>query len=323
MISIDTMNFKNLDLNLLRVLDALLETGSTTTAGQRIGLSQPAVSAALGRLRHALDDPLFVRQGRQLVPTDYAAGIASQLHQLLDNAELLLNGPKVFDLASAKQEFRIAGSDFFAELVSVNLVAYLQNNAPGICVRIVNPSGCDAVSALENEEIDLSILPATDFPDWIEHQPLRHTEFSLIASAGNSRLAAAGLSPGDTVPLDLFCEMSHAAFSPDGENCIGDALLAKLGRSRHVAISLPVFTGVHAAVGKSDLIALAPSIIARWFRDRYDLEFYQPPMYVPPIRISMIWHERSTTNPAHVWLRSVIAGFLKRNGENSSDRVAA
>lgn len=323
MLFINFMNFKNLDLNLLRVLDALLDTRSTTTAGQRIGLSQPAVSAALGRLRHALDDPLFVRQGRQLVPTDYAASIEPQLHKLLDDAETLLNGPKVFDPASAERVFRVTGSDFFAELVSANLAGYLHENAPGISVRIIHPTGGDAVGALESEEIDLALLPRGEFPDWIECEPVNHSGFSLIASAGNSRLAAAGISHGDTVPLDLYCEMSHAAYSPDGRGCIGDLVLSKIGRCRHVAMTLPVFTGVHAAVGKSDLIALVPSIVANCYCDRYNLVIYQPPIYVPPIEISMIWHERSTTNPAHVWLRSVLVGFLSRIREELSIQEVA
>ena len=111
------MNFATLDLNLLRVLDAVLREGSTTKAGERLGLTQSAVSNALNRLRGALNDPLFVRQGNQLVPTDFAASIEDGLRQELARLEGLLSPAVEFDPLQAKGTFKIAASDFFAELL--------------------------------------------------------------------------------------------------------------------------------------------------------------------------------------------------------------
>jgi len=159
------MNFKSLDLNLLRVLDALLETGSTTKAGQRIGLSQPAVSAALGRLRHSLGDPLFVIQGRKLVPTDYAAALAGPLRDVLSNTEALLAGPKNFDPANSHDTFRVSGSDFYAELLVAKLAIRLQTQAPNMSVHIFTPVSDNPTEALEREELHLGVVPRSDFPD--------------------------------------------------------------------------------------------------------------------------------------------------------------
>ena len=103
------MNLLSFDLNLLRVLDALLETQSTTAAADRVGLSQPAVSAALKRLRYSLDDPLFVREGQRLVPTNFAQSLALPLRQTLDQLQSLLSGAESFDPARANRTFRIAG----------------------------------------------------------------------------------------------------------------------------------------------------------------------------------------------------------------------
>ena len=111
------MNFATFDLNLMRVLDALLHEGSTVRAGEKLHLSQSAVSGALSRLRHALDDDLFVRRGNRLVPTDYAAALALPLREELERLENLLSRPKRFDPARAQEVFRISGSDFFAEIL--------------------------------------------------------------------------------------------------------------------------------------------------------------------------------------------------------------
>lgn len=107
------VNFVTFDLNLLRVLDALLREGSTVKAGNRLGMSQPAVSSALSRLRHSLGDELFLRQGQGILPTDYARSLATPLREQLDRLEALLTGPGGFDPATAELIFRIAGSDFF------------------------------------------------------------------------------------------------------------------------------------------------------------------------------------------------------------------
>lgn len=110
-------NLNSFDMNLLRVLDALLETSSTTDAGRRVGLSQPAVSAALARLRDALGDPLFVRQGRRLIATDFARTLRDPLRRLLEDTEQLLTGNAAFDPTTSKDTFRLSGSDFYATLL--------------------------------------------------------------------------------------------------------------------------------------------------------------------------------------------------------------
>ena len=114
------MNYRNLDLNLLRVLDALITEGSTVSAGDKIGLSQPAVSAALGRLRRSLGDPLFVRSGTGLEPTDYAMAIAGPVAIALEQLETALE-PASFDPATAKTDYVIVSNDFFASLLMPRL----------------------------------------------------------------------------------------------------------------------------------------------------------------------------------------------------------
>jgi len=305
------MNLSAFDLNLLRVLDALLATSSPTEAGRRVGLSQPAVSAALGRLRAALDDTLFVRQGRRLVPTAYAEGLRDPLRALLEETEQLLSGGQRFDPATARESFRVSGSDFYAELLMPKLAEQLSRAAPGIRVHMVDLVPDNHVQSIERYNVDLAILPETAFPAWIDRRRAHGSRFVTIARKGHPRLARAGIAPGAVIPVDLFCDLQHAVFSPEGRpRAMGDAALARVGRERRVAMTLPVFSGVYHAVSQSDLIALIPHQLAERMAPRIGLEIYRPPMPVPPVSIMMAWHRRASHAPAHRWLRGQIAGIL-------------
>lgn len=305
------MNFAALDLNLLRVLDALLREGSTVRAGARVGLSQPAVSAALGRLRHALGDPLFVRQGQGLEPTDYARALELPLREALEGLESLLAGPMRFDPASATETFRISGSDFFAEMLMPQLADLLSRQAPGMRVQLLDLVPDSYVDTLQRYEVDIALIPATELPDWIEQREVFLSGFSVIAARGHPRLERAGLAPGAVIPIDLFCDLGHVLFSPEGRvAAMGDAALARVGRQRRVVMTLPVFSGVCRAVQESDRVALIPSQLAHHLAPRLGLAVYRPPMPIAPARICMVWHRRSTGNPAHRWLRDTVAGLL-------------
>lgn len=305
------MNLSGFDLNLLRVLDALLRESSTVRAGQRIGLSQPAVSAALGRMRHALGDPLFVRQGQRIVPTEVARALAVPLREILDRTELLIAGPGAFDPAQAEMSFTIAGSDFFAELLMPKLAVRMARDAPRIRVQLVELVPRDYVATLDQQTVDLVLLPASDFPSWVDWQPVFRSSFVVIAAAGNGRLARAGVAPGAAVPIDLFCDMGHALFSPEGRtSALGDSALAALGRTRRVAVTLPSFAGVCRVVAESELIALLPRQMALAVKARLGLEIYAMPFAMAAPVIAMTWNRKSTSAPAHRWFRTCVSGLL-------------
>ncbi|MBZ0162987.1 MAG: LysR family transcriptional regulator [Notoacmeibacter sp.] len=307
------MNLLAFDLNLLRVLDALLQEQSTVKAGERVGLSQPAVSAALARLRHALGDPLFVRQGQRLVPTDYARELELPLRRIFDDLVSLLSGPHRFDPAASTQHFKISGSDFYSELLMPQLAETLSRLAPGMQVQQVDLVPDNYVNTLEDREIDLAIIPKTEYPPWVESTPVHRSNFVMIARNGHQRLQRAGIEPGTVVPIDLFCDLGHVVFSPEGNlRAMGDAALARLGRERRVVMTMPVMGGVATAIAASDLVAIMPEQLARKLAPRLGLSIYVPPMPVGPVQICMLWHKRSTSNPAHRWLRGIVSGILSR-----------
>ena len=311
MLAIDMTNLSTFDLNLLRVLDALLIEHSTVRAGERLGLSQPAVSAALKRLRLSLGDELFFRSGQKLEATEFALSLQEPLQDVLSRIEALIRAQDAFDPATAENRFRISGSDFFAEMLMPALAEYLTAHAPSLRVHLVDLVPDDRVDAMASQDVDFALLPETPLPEWAEGKPVFSSSFSVIARKAHPRTTERALAHGDVMPLDLFCELQHVLFSTEGNpKGIGDEALARIGRERNVVMTLPVFSGVYRAVASSDLIALLPSAFAHRVSKSANLNVFEPPIRIDPVRLFLIWHRRFSNSPPHQWLGSRIAELL-------------
>lgn len=307
---IGQVNFATLDLNLLRVLEALFREGSTVKAADRLAMSQSAVSGALSRLRHALGDPLFVRQGNRLIATEYAARIETGLGEELERLEALLAPPATFDPQTAEGTFRIAASDFFAELLMPPLGDLLQKSAPNLRAQLVDLVPNDYVASLEQRNANIALVPDMELPNWINREPLFHSPFHVIARKENPRVE--GLQEGEQMHMDTFCALHHVLFSPEGNlAAMGDAALRRVGKQRQVAMTVPVFSGVCRAVSESDLIALVPAQLARKVAKTFELRVFEPPMNIEPALIIGIWHKRSDNAPMATWMRSKIFELMK------------
>ncbi|MCF6219477.1 MAG: LysR family transcriptional regulator [Robiginitomaculum sp.] len=304
-------NLNAFDLNLLRVLDALLQERSTVKAGKRVGLSQPAVSAALSRLRLSLGDELFFRSGKAFEPTQFALSLEIPLRNLLAQMEELISGSDAFDPAVSDARLCISGADYFAELLMPVLTERLQATAPSMRTHLVNLVPGEPFKALTLYDVDLVLNPEMDLPGWAEHQRVLKSEFCVIARSGHPRLADAGVKPGSVIPIDLFCDINHVLFSTDGKRrAQGDVALKRVGRERRVMMTLPVFSGVYRVIAGSDMIALLPSALARHVAPSIGLDIFLPPVNVPSVQIVMAWHRRMNADPAHKWLRQQIAEIL-------------
>ncbi|SFS19009.1 LysR family transcriptional regulator [Yoonia litorea] len=305
------MNFRNFDLNLLRVLDALLLERSTVKAGHRIGLSQPAVSAALRRLREATGDALLVRSGQGMIPTDYALEIELPLRLFLGDIERLLSAHQRFDPAEADFAFKIAGSDFYGEFMLPPLVERLQRTAPNVKVQLVDLVVDSHLASLQQYSVDMAMVPKTTLPDWVEGQAVFHSDFAVVASKENARIAHAGLQPGQKVPMDLFCDLGHVLYSPQGNlKAMGDAALERVGRKRRVVMTVPTFSAVWRNVLQTDAVAILPEQLAHKIAGEAELDVFWPPVPVDRVQINMIWHKRFTGSPAHRWMRGLIAEVM-------------
>ena len=311
-------NLSNFDLNLLRVLDALLDEQSTVKAGARLGLSQPAVSGALKRLRRSLGDELFFRSGQKLEATEFALSLKAPLKHILSDVEALIGPRDAFAPATAEHSFRISGSDFFAEILMPDLAEHLAAHAPSLRVHLVNFVPDNGIGSLASHDLDFVLLPETPLPSWAEAEPVFSSSFSVIARRAHPRTNELGLGPGDTMPLDLFCELGHVLFSTEGNpKGLGDEALARIGRERQVVMTLPVFSGVYRAVAGSDLIALLPTALAHRVANSENLDVFQPPIHMDLVRLLLVWRRRFSGSLPHLWLRRQIIDLLRPVDENS------
>ena len=303
------MNLSSFDLNLLRVLNALLVDGTTTAAAKRLGLSQPAVSSALSRLRLSIGDPLFVRQGQRLQPTEFALSLRDPLATLLGDLEGLLTVKGTFDPTQETASFLISGSDYFAELLMPELASRIIATAPNVTVQLIELVPQDYLAGVRTGGVDLALVPAFALQDWAEHSHVFTSEFAVIARKAHP--ATSALKPGGTFPIDLFCSLPHISFSVEGKrHTQSDTALEKIGRSRHVAMTVADFSGVYRTVARSDLISVIPAELAAAVATEARLDVFRPPIPVGPIPIHMVWHRRSGKSPAHNWLRRTIAKTL-------------
>lgn len=307
------MNIAAFDLNLLRVFDAIMRERSVTRAGEQIGLSQPAVSAALNRLRALLDDQLFVRRGNELTPTPRAEDLALPVREALANIERALGGGRKFDPSSLQRTFTLLGADFFSSLLMPPLSDLFATEAPGVRLRFLDSGVLAMDRLLQDDAVDIVLEPHLQpQPEFISNQLLFHAPFVVVAAKSMPAIAKAKLKPGSVFPLDLFCALPQALRAKDGalEGPTDDAL-AEAGRARRVVLSLPHFYSIALAVARGRLIAVVPELYAKAFAGRLGLVQFQTPVPVDVPEIHMFWHRRHDANPAHKWLRERILQVLR------------
>lgn len=302
---IHAMDINALDLNLIRVFDSLWQERGVTRAGDRIGLSQPAVSAALNRLRHALGDQLFIRRGNTMVPTPRAEELAPRARSALEEIERMLAPGPAFDPAMLERTFTLLTSDFFSMLMMPQLAEKLHGIAPGVRIRVLDSSLGDVERILRDDQADMALERPITLPEGVAKAPLFRSPFVMAAARDDP--AVAGLTEGEMMPLAVFCKLNHAIRSVDG-SMTGqvDTALERHGQSRRVTLALPHFQAVALAVARGGMTAALPVQFARVVREPLGLRFFQPPVPIPAPDISLYWHSRHDKDAAHRWMRRLV-----------------
>lgn len=304
------MNLRNFDLNLLKVLDALLRDTSTVRAGERIGLSQPAVSAALGRLRAAFGDPLLVRDGQALRPTGFALTLVAPLQRLLEDTGHLL-ARSAFDPATATDVFRISAADFFTEMMLPDLMSRLRRAAPGVTLRCTDSISMKTNDDIREGRLDLMVLPVQAVAPWLESEPLFRSDYRIVARRNHPVLTRHRITPDRPMPMDLYCQLPHAAFQvvefqPEVEH----RLLADRGYTLRIVLSVPSFTAVWRAVAATDLVGMIPRRLTDRVAGPAGLVIYPMPFALPRAKLCQAWHPRNSTARGLMWLRGLISEIL-------------
>jgi len=299
------VDLHGIDLNLLVAFDALMAERSVTRAGARIGRTQPAMSAALSRLRSLLQDELFVRGPSGLQPTPRAQDLAEPLGHALAEIQRTLAFTQAFEARSSSATFTVGLSEHPTFVVLPRLVERLRHAAPAIDLRIRSfTARDDAVALLDAGEVDLALgVPPTTTSARILTHALFQEHFVCIVRKGH-RAAKARLD------LASFLALSHLLVSPENER-FGhvDAALAKRGLARRLALTLPQMYAAPMLIACSDLIATVMHGVVVASGHAHALRVLAPPLELDPVPFVMSWHRRNDTHPAQRWLRETVASL--------------
>ena len=295
-----TNNLRAIDLNLLVILEALLSERHLSRAALRLHMSQPAVSHALARLRHLLGDPLLLRGKGGFQPTARALALARPLAEALQNVRSVLGGA-VFDAASTQRMFRLAMSDYGAAQVLPALLRRLRTDAPGIDLAISYASRPAMLAALQDGEIDLALGVFAQLPQQLHSDLLFEETFTCAMDPAN-------LAPGQVLNLETYLARPHVLVASTDGGMAGevDAALAKLGRTRRVAVRLPHWTVAPALIRGTDLV-LTVARRAVQGHDHHGLMLQAPPFAIAPFAFELVRHQRTDGDAGIAWLRAAIA----------------
>jgi DNA-binding transcriptional LysR family regulator len=302
---ISERNLRSVDLNLLVVFDALMVERNVTRAAERNGLSQPAVSKALNRLRGLFDDPLFVRRDHGMQPTARALELAGPIHGALADISRTLKLPTEFEPSTATATIKVATIDLYHTKLLPSLVRHLRQHAPGVDVQ-VRATDCSRLHGqLVSGDIDIAFAPLGSKASGLRAEPLWNDRLVMLVAADNPvRLPMTIEAYAAAAHL---VDAGHVQVSADGVGAsVVDAILAARGLRRRIALVLPHSAGIPFVVAATDLIATLPSRIVKGLVPMANVRMLTPPL--PEVEVSphMFWHPRNDAEPLQVWLRAAI-----------------
>lgn len=287
-----------LDLNLLTALDALLEEGSVAGAAARLHVTAPAMSRSLGRIRKATGDQILVRTGRSMVPTTRALAMRAEVHALVQQAHHLLSARQELDLAALDRVFTVRWHDALTAACGTALISAVQEQAPGVRLRLPAEPGTDDAE-LRRGEVDLeSSSSAPTRPD-IRHRLL-----------GSDRLVVA-VRPGHPLvkgPLSIerYAAAAHLTVSRRGSlRDPIDSALTTHGLERRVVAAGPTAAFALRLARDTDLVVTVPEAVTRAAREQLGLVVLPLPLRVPEVPLYLLWHQRYDDDRAHAWLRDL------------------
>lgn len=315
------MNFRTLDLNLLRVFDEVMAAKNITRAAETLAMTQPAVSNALRRLRDALGDELVTRSGYGITPTPRAIALWPTVREALTSLQVSIS-PDRFAPATAKLSFVLAMADATAAVLVPGLIGHLEADAPQVNLRLVPLTTRDPRALLDAGEIDLAIgfFPAavasigmqtmqTGAPDSFAHTQLYSGEYVCVMRRDHPLAANLAEHP---LTLNAFCAAKHLLVSFSGRPFgFIDEALAAVNRTRRIVLTVNQFFTAGRVVANSDLLTVLPRhfLASTGMSDEFavaDLPFSKP-----PVHIDMLWHRRNHRVAAQQWLRATVSGVAR------------
>ncbi|MDB2385761.1 LysR family transcriptional regulator [Shewanella sp.] len=304
------MNISRIDLNLLVYLDVLLRERNVTKAADQLGISQPAMSNGLKRLRVLFDDPLLIRTSQGMTPTQRAQALQPTISELIIGLEKVVQPRAEFNAAASEQVFRVMASDYAESTLIPPLIAKLRTQAPNVILDIMTPSDV-SFSDVEQGRVDMVINRFDSIPQSFHQKVLWSDDFSCLISKTNPVLA--------NFSLASYLDAQHVWVSKTGMGVgVGmdpadvqrlgwvDEALTRIGVQRRITVFTRHYQAACLLAEQQDLIATIPSKMARQYVHNERVSIVAPPFIIQPIALTMAWSPLLQHNPAHKWMRQLI-----------------
>lgn len=289
---------ESIDLGLLVPLDALLQEGSVTGAARRVGLSTPAMSHALARIRDRLGDPILVRSGRGMLLTTRARELRPKVRDVLEAARRTLEPERPFVAAELARTFVVHATDYVLTILGSAVDRMLRAEAPEVGLRFV-PNTTDDAGALRDHGSDLAVGIYGDLPQEMRHRQLLTDRFVAVVRRGHPRI-------GKRFALAELVELPHIQVAPRGQpGGYLDDVLRQRGMARRVARAVPYFVTALQLVAETDYVLVISERIARRYQATLGLELLEVPLPLRSYALGLVWHPRVDGDPAHRYLRDV------------------
>ena len=299
---IDYINLSRIDLNLLVVLDALLTERNVTRAAARIGLGQSAMSHNLARLRTLFDDELLTRAPEGMRATPRALTLIDPVRVTLSQIEALVSRADAFDPRTTERVFRIGMPDSMEVLLGPALLEHLCAAAPGIRLRLHVIDPLQLRDDLDADRLDLAI----GLGAFVEGQ-MHHKRRLLFTDSYLCMFSAERVGLSAPISLDDYVRLPHVLTSlRRGERGVVDDALAELGLKRTIALTTPRFLAVPFLVRGAPVITTMHARLARFFAEVLGLSLSPPPVALPEVSVSLLWHASYDQDPGHQWVRRAI-----------------
>jgi len=300
MTNMPPVNLAAVDLNLLIAFDALMKDRAVTGAGTRVGRSQPAMSHALRRLRRLFDDELFVRTAAGMQPTARARALAAALTPALDQISRALDPGAAFEPRTCERPF-VVGMSEYAEIALVKeLAGAVHAQAPRADLRVVPTTRADYAARLDAGDLDVAVGHFVEPPPRLLRAALYADPLVCVGRPDHPAFAR-------RLTVARYAQLLHVLVSPTGQaHGPIDRLLSERGRRRRIALVVGTYLALPVVLRDSDLIATLPARAARALADVSGLAVHKVPL-IGAARVAMVWQRRDDGDPAHAWLRALIA----------------
>lgn len=295
------MELRDVDLNLLLVFDRMLAEKRVSAVAQSLGLSQPAISNALARLRRLLGDELFLRTARGMEPTPFALQLAEPVAYAMGALHGALNQQAVFDPATSTRSFRVAMTDIGEIYFTPRLMEALAASAPGVTITTVRNTAVNLRDEMEAGHVDLAIGLLPQLKAGVFQRRLFHQRYVCVFGQKHP------LARKRTLTLKDFCDADHLLVQAVGTgHGKADEVMAAQGIARRVRLTVPHFVAIGHILQSTRMVATVPEALAQRIAPPFGLVWRRHPVALPQIAINLFWHAKFHRDPGNQWLRSLV-----------------